>query len=115
MATLSQELRTPLASQRMAVELLERALEPLEGRRGDLVAAVKRDVARLEDVAQRLLEVSRGRAMTIALERQTVDLGAVLARVGELFALQAAERGFALETTAPRGGRTIPGAPTNLP
>jgi two-component system, NtrC family, sensor histidine kinase KinB len=114
MATLSHELRTPLASQRMAVELLERALEPLEGRRGDLVAAVKRDVARLEDVAQRLLEVSRGRAMTIALERQTVDLGAVLARVGELFALQAAERGIAFETTAPRGGLTITGDATKL-
>jgi two-component system, OmpR family, sensor histidine kinase KdpD len=114
MATLSHELRTPLASQRMAVELLERALKPLDGRRGDLVAAVKRDVGRLEDVAQRLLEVSRGRAMTIALERLTVDLGAVLARVGELFALQAAERGIAFETTAPRGGLTITGDATKL-
>jgi two-component system sensor histidine kinase KdpD len=114
MATLSHELRTPLASQRMAVELLERALAPLDGRRGDLMAAVKRDVARLEDVAQRLLEVSRGRAMTIALERQTVDLGGVLARVGELFALQAAERGIALETTAPRGELAIRGDATKL-
>jgi signal transduction histidine kinase len=98
----------------MAVELLERALEPLDGRRGDLMAAVKRDVERLEDVAQRLLEVSRGRAMTIALERQTVDLGAVLARVGELFALQAAARGIAFETTAPRGELTITGDATKL-
>jgi two-component system, OmpR family, sensor histidine kinase KdpD len=114
MATLSHELRTPLASQRLAVELLERALAPLEGRRGELVAAVKRDVERLEDVAQRLLEVSRGRAMTIALERQTVDLRVVLARVGEIFAFQAAERGIAFETTAPEGGLTITGDATKL-
>jgi len=114
MATLSHELRTPLASQRMAVELLERALAPLDGRRGELVAAVKRDVERLEDVAQRLLEVSRWRAMTIALERQTVDLRAVLARVEEVFALQAAERGVAFETTVPRQELTITGDATKL-
>jgi two-component system sensor histidine kinase KdpD len=114
MATLSHELRTPLASQRLAVELLERALVPLDGRRGELVAAVKRDVERLEDVAQRLLEVSRGRAMTIALERQTVDLRAVLARVGEVFAFQAAERGIAFETVASPGGLTITGDATKL-
>jgi len=114
MATLSHELRTPLASQRMAVELLERALVPLDGRPRELVAAIKRDVERLEDVAQRLLEVSRGCAMTVALERQTVDLRTVLARVGELFALQASERGIALETTAPREALTIIGDATKL-
>src|SRR5262249_36880727 len=63
MATLSHELRTPLASLRMAVELLERAVAPDAGRPAELVRAVKRDVERLEDVAQRLLEVSRSRAM----------------------------------------------------
>src|SRR5262249_32050226 len=68
-ATLSHELRTPLTSQRMAVELLERALAPLQGRPKDLVAAVRADVGRLEDVAQRLLDVSRSRAMSIALVR----------------------------------------------
>ncbi len=114
MATLSHELRTPLASQRMAVELLERVLTPLDGRPGELVTAVKRDVERLEDVAQRLLEVSRRRAMTIALERQEVDLRAVLARVAEVFALQAAERGVAFETTAAGDGLTITGDATKL-
>jgi two-component system, OmpR family, sensor histidine kinase KdpD len=114
MATLSHELRTPLASQRMAVELLERALVPLDGRRGELVAAVKRDVERLEDVARRLLEVSREGAMTTALERQTVDLRAVLAHVGEVFAVEAAERGISFETTAPREGLTITGDATKL-
>jgi len=113
MATLSHELRTPLASLRMAVELLERALAPLDGRRGELVA-VKADVGRLEDVAQRLLEVSRSRAMTIALERQHVDLRDVVARVAQVFALQAAERGVSLETMGPRDELAITGDATKL-
>jgi len=114
MATLSHELRTPLASQRMAVELLERATAPRDGRAAELVTAVKRDVERLEDVAQRLLEVSRWRAMAIALDRQQVDLREVLARVAEVFALQAEERGIALETTAVGDGVTITGDATKL-
>src|SRR5262245_58004588 len=114
MATLSHELRTPLASQRLAVELLERALAPLAGRRGELVLAVKRDLERLEDVAHRLLEVARGRAATSALERQTVDLRAMLARVREVFALEAVEREIAFETTARGDGLTIAGDATTL-
>jgi PAS domain S-box-containing protein len=118
MATLSHELRTPLASQRLAVELLERAVAPLAGRPGELVVAVRRDLERLEDVAHRLLEVSRGRAMTSAgerqRERQTVDLRAVLARVGDVFALQAAEREIAFEATARGDGLTVAGDATTL-
>jgi len=114
MATLSHELRTPLASQRLAVELLERALAPLAGRRGELVVAVKRDLERLEDVAHRLLEVSRGRAATSALERQTVDLRAMLARVREVFALEAAEREIAFEATARGDGLIVAGDATTL-
>jgi two-component system sensor histidine kinase KdpD len=113
-ATLSHELRTPLTSQRMAIELLERALAPLEGRPGELLGAVRNDLGRLEDVAQRLLDVSRWRAMTIALERETVDLRAVVARVSDVFALQAAERGIALEASVPPDGVSITGDATKL-
>jgi signal transduction histidine kinase len=114
MATLSHELRTPLQSMRIAVELLVRAVAPLGGRPGELAAAVRSDVGRLEDMSQRLLDVSRSRAMTIALERRLVDLRLVLARVAEDFALQAAERGIALETTAPPEGATVMGDVTKL-
>src|SRR5262249_23711217 len=106
-ATLSHELRTPLTSQRMAVELLERALAPLAGRQAELVAAVRTDVARLEDVAQRLLDVSRSRAMSIALTREAVDVRALAARVVDVFALQAEERGIVLLTSAPSDGVAI--------
>jgi signal transduction histidine kinase len=91
----------------MAVELLERALAPLEGRRAELVAAVRADVERLEDVAQRLLDVSRSRAMSIALEREPVDLRALAGRVVDVFALQAEEHGIVLLTAAPANAAAV--------
>jgi two-component system, OmpR family, sensor histidine kinase KdpD len=94
MATLSHELRTPLTSLRMAVELLARG----QSEPAALLETATEDVGRLEDVTQRLLDVSRSRAMSIALERRRVDLSDVTARVARLFALQARERGVTLET-----------------
>ncbi len=113
MATLSHELRTPLTSLRMAVELLRRGAAVEEERRG-LLDTAHEDVARLEDVAQRLLDVSRSRAMSIALERQKVDLGEVIARVSRLFALQARERGVTVETASPPDGIAIAGDATKI-
>jgi len=102
-ATLSHELRTPLTSLRMAAELLRRHQATLHDDLRTLVEAIHEDVLRLEDVAQRLLDVSRSRAMSIALERQRVDLDDLVGRVTRLFALQARERGITLGTTAPPG------------
>jgi two-component system sensor histidine kinase KdpD len=114
MATLSHELRTPLTSLRMAVDLLERARPALDAERAKLVEAAREDVGRLEDVAQRLLDVSRSRAMSIALERQHVHLGDVIARCARIFALQARERGVGLETTVPEADLRIAGDPTKI-
>jgi two-component system phosphate regulon sensor histidine kinase PhoR len=52
-------------------------------------------------VAQRLLDVSRSRAMTIALEREAVSLRELALRTAHLFELQARERGVSLETRLP--------------
>ena len=114
MATLSHELRTPVTSLRMAVELLRGGAAASDAERRALLDTAHEDVVRLEDVAQRLLDVSRRRAMSIALERQNVDLGEVIARVARLFALQARERGVTLETPAPAGGVTVAGDATKL-
>jgi two-component system sensor histidine kinase KdpD len=98
MATLSHELRTPLTSLRMAADLLARAdLAQGSGARS-LVDAAREDVARLEDVAQRLLELSRSRAMTIGLEREKISLRELAQRGARIFELQAREAGVTLET-----------------
>ena len=114
MATLSHELRTPLTSLHMAVDLLDRARPALDPERSKLVEAAGEDVARLEDVAQRLLDVSRSRAMSIALERQHVHLGDVVARSARIFALQARERGVALDVSVPDVDLRIAGDPTKI-
>ena len=114
MATLSHELRTPLTSLRMAVDLLDKARPALDPERSKLVEAAREDVARLEDVAQRLLDVSRSRAMSIALERQHVHLGDVVARSARIFALQARERGVALDVSVPDVDLRIAGDPTKI-
>jgi signal transduction histidine kinase len=115
MATLSHELRTPLTSLRMAVDLLRRQPGPaLDPERAALVDAAREDVGRLEDVAQRLLDLSRSRAMSIALERQHVHLGDVVARCARIFALQARERGVTLETAVADTDLRIAGDPTKI-
>jgi PAS domain S-box-containing protein len=114
MATLSHELRTPLTSLRMATELLEGAKPPLAGEARALVETAREDVGRLEDVAQRLLELSRSRAMSIALERSHVPVSELVERMARVFALQAREHGIALETPAPPAGLSIPGDATKL-
>jgi two-component system sensor histidine kinase KdpD len=114
MATLSHELRTPLTSLRMGVELLRRGSVPPDSEARALVDTAHEDVVRLEDVAQRLLDVSRSRAMSIALERGSVNLGELIARVVRLFELQARERGIGLETATHAEGVTIAGDSTKI-
>jgi two-component system sensor histidine kinase KdpD len=113
-ATLSHELRTPLTSLRMAGELLARTSPPLPVEARSLVEAAREDVARLEDVAHRLLELSRSRAMSIALERGTVSLPGLVERMARVFALQAREQGVSLETAAPEGELSVAGDATKL-
>jgi two-component system sensor histidine kinase KdpD len=114
-ATLSHELRTPLTSLRMAAELLRKGEDDLDEDRRSLVDTVHEDALRLEDVAQRLLDVSRERAMSIALERQRVEVAGLVRQAVRPFGLQARERGITLETVsvAPPDA-TITGDPTKI-
>ena len=112
--TLSHELRTPLTSLRMAAELLVRDGAMIEPRQRRLVDAVQEDVARLEDLAQRLLDLSRTRATSIALERRPVRLDDLIERVRRVFSLQAEEHGVTLVATGPGVDFSIEGDPTKL-
>jgi PAS domain S-box-containing protein len=113
-ATLSHELRTPLTSLRMAVQLLDKTRPPLAAEATALVGGAAEDVARLEDVANRLLELSRSRGMSITLERRHVDLGDVVARCARIFELQARDRGVTLRTHVDTADLRIAGDPTKI-
>ena len=112
-ATLSHELRSPLTSLRMALDLLGRSGGAPDASPRELLATAQEDVGRLTDLAERLLDVSRARATSIALERRPVDLADVIHRATRLFALQAQEKGVGLECAAAEG-LTIVGDPTKL-
>jgi signal transduction histidine kinase len=112
-ATLSHELRTPLTSLRMAVDLLVRGDTPKD-ERASVLAAAADDVARLEDVTRRLLDVSKSRAMSIALERQHVHLDDVIERCARIFGLQARERGVVIKTAVGDGDLRVAGDATKI-
>jgi two-component system, OmpR family, sensor histidine kinase KdpD len=112
-ATLSHELGTPLTSLRMAVEMLTQRADALAPELRGFVDIANEDVQRLADVSQRFLDLARSRAMTIAVDRRSVDMGAVIARAVKLFAIQAKEKGVALES-AGTGTDTITGDEVKL-
>ena len=113
-ATLSHELRTPLTSLSMALELLQRQAQTPDGETAALLETAREDVSRLQDVAQRFLDLARARAMTIALDRRRVDLRAVVERAMKIFAIQAREKGITLHAGVPGGAVTIAGDETKL-
>jgi two-component system, OmpR family, sensor histidine kinase KdpD len=114
-ATLSHELGTPLTSLSMALELLSRGLDALAPEQRALVGDAREDVGRLQDVARRLLDLSRARATNIALERQKVDLSAIVHQVIRIFTSQAKEKTITLESVLPTdNGVSILGDPTKL-
>jgi two-component system, NtrC family, sensor histidine kinase KinB len=114
MATLSHELRTPLTSLRMAADLLARAELPHGSEARSLVDAARGDVARLEDVAQRLLDLSRSRAMSIGLAHEPISPRELVQRGARIFELQAREAGIALVVEADADVPPIHGDATKL-
>jgi PAS domain S-box-containing protein len=112
LGTLSHELRTPLTSLAMALELLRQ--DQLDPEQRHVLETVREDVAQLQDLSQRLLDLSRSRAMTIALERRDVDLAAVFGRVMKTFGHQAQEKQIALDVAVPAAGLTVPGDETRI-
>jgi PAS domain S-box-containing protein len=97
-ATLSHELRTPLTSLRMAIERLRPNAAKLGENSRQCIDTAYEDVIRLQDVSQQFLDLARTRAMAIGVHRRPVEVRELVARVVRMFALQADERGVALES-----------------
>ena len=112
LGTLSHELRTPLTSLAMAIELLRH--DGLNDEQRRMVDTLHDDVVQLQDLGARLLDLSRSRAMTIALERREVDLGAVVGRLQKTFNHQAQEKDVTLDAVVPSGNLSIPGDETRI-
>ncbi|HET7753463.1 MAG TPA: HAMP domain-containing sensor histidine kinase [Anaeromyxobacteraceae bacterium] len=91
----SHELKTPLTSLRLQLELLSRRLGP---NGPPQIAAARRQEERLEALISELLDVTRIRAGKFALRRGTVDLSALVGTVVERFASELERSRITLST-----------------
>ncbi|MEO7095569.1 MAG: HAMP domain-containing sensor histidine kinase, partial [Polyangiales bacterium] len=96
-AIASHELRTPLSTLILQLGRLRKGLEPLaDGGPNGPVASwnmVERQTNRLERLVDTLLDVARSGAETIALHRESADLGMIVSGMIERLGEQAAQVG----------------------
>jgi two-component system, sensor histidine kinase len=90
LAMLAHELRNPLAPLRTGLQLLH--LQPSQEVVSRTYAMMERQIAHITRLVDDLLDVSRLTRGTIALQKQTVDLGACVRQVVETFVAVAAQK-----------------------
>ena len=99
-ADASHELRTPLAVLRAELELADRSQRTREELEIALRSAVE-EVDRLSRLAEDLLVVARSDQGRLPIRRERVDVGALLARMGDRFGRRAAESGREIVVDVP--------------
>ncbi|MDY7226383.1 sensor histidine kinase [Hyalangium rubrum] len=105
----SHELKTPLTPLRLKLQMLQRQVngarlegEPLSAERiSEALDVSLRQVRKLTDLVDNLLDVSRITAGRLRLELEELDLASVAAELLSRFAPSAAQLGCALELHAP--------------
>jgi PAS domain S-box-containing protein len=98
----SHELKTPLTSLRLQMELIHRTLdEDSRAKLGNRLVVADRQMRRLGMLVESLLDVSRISTRRPALEAAEVNLTAVVHEVAAHFEGQAAQVGVHLEVDAP--------------
>ncbi len=95
-ATLSNELKTPLTSLSLAIELLQRKTS--DPKQHEIIETVVEDLARIRDLSDGLLNVTRNETTSIAVRSFTFDFARLVASVTKKFLLQAAQKEVALRT-----------------
>jgi PAS domain S-box-containing protein len=93
-ATLSNELKTPLTSLSLAVELLQRKTS--DQKQEEIIDTVVEDLARIRDLSDSLLNVARDETTSIAVRNVTFDFARLVTSVTKKFSLQAAQKEVAL-------------------
>jgi NtrC-family two-component system sensor histidine kinase KinB len=93
-ATLSNELKTPLTSLSLAIELLQRKTS--DQKQEEIIDTVVEDLARIRDLSDSLLNVTRDETTSIAVRNVTFDFARLVTSVTKKFSLQAAQKEVAL-------------------
>ena len=108
LAEMSHDFRSPLTVVRGAVELLSSERPgPLAARQRELVGRAERNVHRLEEFTEDLLEMARIEHGAIALDRVEIDACALVREVVEDHRPTALERGQQIELSCAPEGVTI--------
>ncbi len=96
----SHELKTPLTSLGLQVELMLRTLSPESKKKGTpRLEAIHRQLGRLSSLVESLLDVSRISAGRLELELEDVDLSALVREVVARFELEAERAACTLHVT----------------
>ncbi len=106
--TASHELKTPLTSIGMSIDLLlEGAFKKLSDKEQQLLSAAHEDVQRLKALVNNLLDLSKIEAGKIEMEISSISLHALFERVLSAFGASADEKGVSLFSHSPE---TLPNA-----
>jgi len=93
-ATLSNELRTPLTSLSLAIELLQRKTP--DPKQQEIIDTLVEDLARIRDLADSLLNITRDETTSIAVRNIIFDCAKLVTSVAKKFSLKAAQKEVAL-------------------
>jgi NtrC-family two-component system sensor histidine kinase KinB len=93
-ATLSNELKTPLTSLSLAIELLQ--MKTPDPKQHEIIDTAAEDVARIRDLSDSLSNVTRDETTSIAVRNVRFDFARLVSSVTKQFSLQAAQREVAL-------------------
>ena len=93
-ATLSNELKTPLTSLSLAIELLQRNTS--DQNQQETIDTVVEDLARIRDLSDGLLNVTRDETTSIVVRNVTFDFARLVTSVTKKFSLQAAQKEIVL-------------------
>lgn len=108
-ADAAHELHTPLTALHTELELAEsRAAAPLEG-----IRRARAQVARLEELTQGLLDLSRVETQTLA-EATTIDLTQLVRELSEVYASRADQMGLTFTLELPEQSIAVRGHPDQL-
>lgn len=101
-ANVSHELRTPVTAIRSAAETLQvAAADPKAA--ATFMAIIERNAARLQDLVEDLLDLSRIESQKYSLRPERVDAAEVFAQVIGLFKERASRRNVTIESQVARG------------
>ncbi len=114
-ATLSHELKAPLASLETAADLLAQSPASSEGRQRELAATIQADAARLGKIADDLLGASRTGAAIISVERAPIMFDKVIREACLTLGPQAEDKGVRLDVTSDSAPVPVWGDPIKLP